>query len=386
MIAVVVLLILLALALALPATWYVRRLGRRLGALDAQGSAGHVKSEVRRVPNTGGVAIFFAIATPVLVGLAVAWILDPAALPSSLEALAPHLPGVRARTPMALALLLSLSMLHVLGLIDDRRPLGPWLKLGVQILAAGVLIVGFDTRMLTLLDGWAPPLGYGLSVGVTLLWFLVVTNAINFMDNMDALAGGVVAIAGSIFLSAAMINEQWFLAMLLALIIGACLGFLIFNRPPATIFMGDGGSLVLGFLLAFLTVRTTYFGAIEAGEETRQALGAGYTALFMPLIILAVPLYDFVGVVALRLSQGRNPMTGDEQHFSHRLVRLGMSKRAAVFVIHACTIATGIGGIALARLEGYQATLVFLQTACILGVLATLELATARHKRRGQEP
>ncbi len=386
MIQALIALILAGFLLALPLTAAARRFGSRLGALDSAGVAGHVKTELRRVPNTGGIAIYLTIAVPLLVGVALAHLLSPESLGGVFEPLAAHLPGIRSRTPMVLGLLIAMTMLHLLGLIDDRKPLGPWLKLAVQVLAAGILIVGFDTRLLMLLDGTLPqPLGYVGSVGVTLLWFLVVTNAINFLDNMDALAGGVVAIAASIFLTAASLNQQWFIAMLLALIIGACLGFLIFNRPPASIFMGDGGSLVLGFLLAFLTVRTTYFGDIQAGAETRSALGVGYTALFMPLIILAVPIYDFVGVVGLRLSQGRSPLTGDEQHFSHRLVRLGMSKRGAVFVIHASTIATGVGGIALAKLEGYQAILVFLQTACILGVLAALELATARHQRRSEQ-
>lgn len=387
MIPLIVMLIVAALAISLPATWAVRELSRRYGVVDSAGSAGHVKSELRRVPNTGGIAIFLAIAIPLLLGLIVTWVLSPDGLGGALEPLAAHLPGMRDRAPMILALIISLALLHVMGLIDDRRPLGPWLKLAVQIIAAGIVVIGFDTRLLTLLEGLLPsPLGYIASVALTLLWFVVVINAINFLDNMDALAGGVVAIAASMLLAAAIINEQWFVAMLLALTVGSCLGFLIFNRPPASIFMGDGGSLILGFLLAFLTVRITYYGVIEAGESTRAALGAGYVALFMPLIILAVPLYDFVGVVALRLSQGRNPMTGDEQHFSHRLVKLGMSKRSAVFVIHASTIATGVGGITLATLAGHQALLVFLQTACILAVLATLELATARHKRRGSGP
>jgi UDP-GlcNAc:undecaprenyl-phosphate GlcNAc-1-phosphate transferase len=362
----VLILIPVALIITLPATAIMRRLGRRLGAMDAQGTQGHVKSEVRRVPNTGGIAVFLGIFLPM--GLGLAAVLLYGHTRPELEEVMPY---IRDRVPMTIALLLGMLLLHIMGVVDDRRPLGPMLKLGVQIIVAGVLILGFDCRLLTMLDGAVG--GPWLSYLLTLAWFIVVTNAINFMDNMDGLAGGVVAISASLFLVAALLNHQWLIGAVLALIVGSCLGFLVFNRPPASIFMGDGGSLVLGFLLAFLTVRTTYFGA---GPADGPGLGGGWYAVFMPIIVLAVPLYDFIGVVGLRLSQGRNPMVGDEQHFSHRLVRQGMSRPAAVMVIYACALATGVGGIMLGRLAAWQAILVFAQTACVLLVLAAFEFAT----------
>ena len=374
MLVVIISLILISGALSLLITYFARRVGLRLGAFDTPGASGHIKTEIHQIPNTGGIAIYLGITLPMIAGL-VAVGLFPDRLPFSFaDSLTVHLPGMRQRGGMIIALIACLTVLHIMGVIDDRRPLGAAVKLLIQIIVAAVMVIGFDSRLLTLLDNVVVhPYGWLLSSLLTIAWFIVVTNAINFMDNMDGLAGGVAVIAGIIFLIAAILNQQWFIAMTLALLIGSATGFLVFNRPPASIFMGDGGSLVLGFLLAFLTVRTTYFGDPDIDGI---ALGNNWYAVFMPLIILAVPLYDFTGVVLLRLSQGKNPMRGDEQHFSHRLVRLGMTKRSAVLIIYACTLATGIGGISLGKMPGWQAVLVFIQAACILGVLAAIEFAT----------
>jgi UDP-GlcNAc:undecaprenyl-phosphate GlcNAc-1-phosphate transferase len=168
-------------------------------------------------------------------------------------------------------------------------------------------------------------------------------------------------------MGACLVNHQWFIAATLALLIGAVGGFLVFNFPPATIFMGDRGSLVIGFVLAVLTVRTTYL---------HPELGGGWYGVFMPLVVLAIPLYDFTTVTVIRLRQGRSPFVGDQQHFSHRLVRRGLSTRGAVVVIWAATAVTGIGGVALGSLQAWQAVLVGAQTVLVLAVLALLEHAS----------
>jgi len=373
-IAAVLCLIPASFALAWPVTWWVRRLGLRLGQLDSPGSAGHQKVELRRIPNIGGIAILAALLGPLVVGLALLRLIPEEALTGFVPAIEPHLPGIAQRTPMAIALGLSLLAMHVMGLIDDRRPLGPRVKLGVQFaLAALVVLSPFDlaqsSRLLTVLDD-APGLAAMApwpSIILTILWLVVVTNAINFMDNMDGLAGGVSCIAASLFLAAALLNGQWFIAALLALLVGALLGFLCFNFPPASIFMGDGGSLVVGFLLGFLTIRTTY---IDPG-----AARAWY-GVFMPLIVLAVPLYDLVSVVTIRLRQGRSPMVGDQQHFSHRLMQRGLNARAMLAVVYGITLATGLTGIFLGRLtEGWMAALAGTQVVVMLIVLAVYERA-----------
>lgn len=377
MLVLCLLLIPVAFAVSLVATGLLVRVGRRLGAHDGAGVAGQAKQAARRVPNIGGLAIFVAIVLPVLGGLLAVgpgWSAVEGLLP---EAAAVHADGVRERTLLALGLVGSLLVLHVLGLVDDRRPLGPKLKLAVMLVPAVLIPWLTDTRLLTMLDGLAG--GSWLSVAVSAVWLLAVMNAINFMDNMDGLAAGVTAVAGGLFLAAAAVAGQWFVAAMLALTIGACLGFLCFNFPRAKIFMGDGGSLVLGFVLGFLTIRTTYTGESPMGEP----LAGGWYAVLMPVVVLAVPLYDMVSVTVLRLRQGRSPMVGDLQHLSHRLVKRGLSRPAAVMVIWGVTAITGISGVFLGALTPWQAVLVGVQTAALLAVLAGLEFASspagARH-------
>lgn len=354
-------------------------LARRLGAVDRPGLPGQEKFERRSVPNVGGVAIFAGVTIPMLAALAAAWWMPAASISAIAPAVVDHLPGIRARTPLALTLLGALAALHAVGLIDDRRPMRPWPKLFVMLAAAATVVAASDTRLLTALDAWTGM--PWLSFLLTILWIVAVTNAMNFMDNMDALAGSVTVIASGAIMAAALVAGQWFVASALALLIGATLGFLVFNLPPARLYMGDAGSLVIGFLLGVLTVRTTY---VDPAGTPPQA--GAWHAVFTPLVVLAVPMYDLVSVTFLRLARGRNPFVGDTWHLSHRLVRLGLSPRGAVAVVSAATAATAIAGIALGSLRPWQAALVAVQVGLVLLMLAILELAAARARRRDQPP
>jgi UDP-GlcNAc:undecaprenyl-phosphate GlcNAc-1-phosphate transferase len=368
MVRVCLLLLPVALAVSLLLTAAMIALGHRLRAFDSAGVPGQVKAPPRRVPNTGGVAIFWGVAAPLAGALALAWLVEPSGLPEFLRSAGEHIKGIRQETPAAIWLLAGLGVLHVMGLIDDRRALGPGLKLGVMLAVSAVVLIMTDTRLLTLLDPLAG--GAWLSLTISVLWVVVVTNALNFLDNMDGLSGGVGAIASACFLAAALIHQQWFVAAMLALLLGSLLGFLAFNFPSrlaggsARIFMGDGGSLVLGFLLAFLTARSTFYN---------PALGGGWYAVFMPVVVLAVPLYDLCSVCVLRLRAGRSPLVGDLNHLSHRLVRRGLSRRDAVLLIYALTGITAISGIALGSLAPWQAILVGVQTLLTLLALAIFE-------------
>lgn len=366
-------LILVGLAVSLPLTGLLVRLGHRAALLDSQGSAGHIK-QLRRVPNIGGIAIFAGVALPLLAGLvAFRWLPDDtwrSIVPGLSDDL---LARIRESTPTAAAMLVCLAVLHVTGIVDDRRSLGPIPKFAIQFLCAFVMAWWFDVRLLTLIDSHLP-LGHWPSVIVTVLWIVAITNAINFLDNMDGLAAGVSMIAATLFMVATILNAQWFIAGSLALLIGSLLGFLVFNFPPARIFMGDGGSLVIGFLLAILTARTTFYSP----NDPTYALGGGWYGVFMPVIVLAIPLYDFLTVTILRLRQGKSPFVGDQQHFSHRLVQRGLSRRGAVLVIWGATAVTGIGGIALGSLAAWQAVLVAGQTLLMLMIIWMLEHAS-RH-------
>jgi UDP-GlcNAc:undecaprenyl-phosphate GlcNAc-1-phosphate transferase len=184
---------------------------------------------------------------------------------------------------------------------------------------------------------------------------------------MDGLSAGVAAVCTTAFLVTALSIGQWFVAGTLAIFLGSLLGFLVWNFAPARIFMGDSGSLVVGFVLGVLTVRTTF---LPPGESW----AAGWYAVFAPVIVLAVPLYDLVVVSLIRLSRGDSPFKGDTNHFSHRLVARGMSRRTAVLCIYLVTAATSIAAILLPQVRsGFGAMLILLQTALVLGVVLLLE-------------
>lgn len=365
----------IAFVVGATATYFARMVGRRLNAMDSAGVPGQVKLPPRKVPNTGGVGVFLGITLPMVAGLVIADAGWAAPLADVFPGLADNLPSVPVRTPDALVLLAGLLVLHIVGLIDDRRALGPGIKMAFMVGVALAVVLLTNSRLLSVLDAYVG--GRWLSVGLTVLWIVVVTNALNFLDNMDGLSAGVAAIAGVFFMIAASVGEQpqWFIAATIATLVGSLLGFLVFNFPftkrGASVFMGDSGSLVVGFLLGVLTVRITYFGEDPITGET--AAGTAWYGVFMPLIVLAVPLYDFASVVVIRLRQGKSPFVGDLQHFSHRLTRHGLSRRGAVLVIYGCTAATSIAGVSLATLRPWQAALVGVQTLLILGVLALYE-------------
>ena len=365
----------LGFLLSCPFTAFLVRAGHRVGALDSAGSKGHVKV-LRRIPNIGGIAIFWSVAAPLAIGLGLV-----AFAPKALFSLVPPAHRFADRLhdslPAFAAILGGAFVLHLLGLIDDRRALGPGLKLVVQLGVALAVAILFDVRLLSVLGTWFVG-GEILSVAVTVAWIVLVTNAMNFIDNMDGLSGGLGAIASLVLMTATVVNEQWFVAATLALLAGSLFGFLVYNRPPARIFMGDGGSLAIGFLLATLVCRTTFVDTKDASF----ALGSAWYGVFMPVAVLAIPLYDIVTVSAIRMAQGRSPFVASEQHFSHRLVRLGLSRPQAVGVLWMLGVVTGVSGIVLGTLRPWQAVLVGLQTLLVLVVIGVLERAVGQSRER----
>lgn len=341
----------LSFVLAWLGTFLMKRIAPRIGFVD---KPGHRKIHSNPKPLGGGVAIFWAVALPLLAVLGAAhWGWFP-------DQYKDYAGGIVMQTPIALRLLAAVLLMHAMGVVDDAKALGPYLKLAVQLVAAAVVVVPGDFRIFTVLgDGW--------SIALTILWITGITNAFNFLDNMDGLTSGVAAVCTAAFLVTALLIGQWFVAGMLALLLGALVGFLCFNFAPASIFMGDSGSLVIGMLLGCLTVRPTYL------PPGRELTDAWYT-LLTPLIVLAVPIYDLMVVSVIRMSHGKSPFVGDTNHFSHRLVRRGMSRRTAVLCIWLVTAATSIAAILLQQIADVtSAVLVFTQTILVLGVVALLE-------------
>lgn len=385
----ILLLLVFAFLLAVPLTVYARAMGNRLNALDGAGVAGQVKESARRVPNTGGVAVFGAVTLPLIAFLiALRFGLDQKMV-GWVPELSPHLDRVKDQAGTYGWLLICLGVLHVMGLIDDRKPLGAMPKLLVMAGCATAFVVFTDTRVLTMLDAHFG--GAWLSVLITVVWIVAVTNALNFIDNMDGLCGGVGAIAGACFMVSALVHRQWFVAGILALLVGACLGFLAFNFPwkkPASIFLGDGGSLVVGFILATMAIRITYTQIDDSALTTANIGGNRWHAVLTPLVVLAVPLYDMMSVTFLRLKQGKSPFVGDLQHLSHRLHfggagKGGLTRRDTVVVICGLTAITAMGGIVLPSLEPWQAGVVFAQTVAALSLLGIWEYRASAAARGG---
>lgn len=334
-------------------TALVKRWAIRVGFVD---KPGHRK--IHDVPKAlgGGIAIFWAVALPIIGVLLAAWLVPMGASPEWKDAAL----GVRTRTDLAVGVLLAMLLMHLMGLVDDRKALGPYIKLFYQLLVTTLLVALTDLRAMTFL-GTVP------SIAITVLWITAITNAFNFLDNMDGLSAGVAAVCTLAFIITALLIGQTFVAAMLAVLLGALIGFLCFNFPPATIFMGDSGSLIVGFLLGVLTVRTQYL-------PEGVSFHAGWYATLAPVIVLAVPLYDLIVVSIIRVLNGKSPFTGDTNHFSHRLVRRGMSRRTAVLCLYLITAATAMAAILLTQIRGaFAAQLVFVQTLLVLGVVALLE-------------
>jgi UDP-GlcNAc:undecaprenyl-phosphate GlcNAc-1-phosphate transferase len=247
------------------------------------------------------------------------------------------------------------AALGVVGLLDDDRTLQPLPRLLTQVVAAGAVIaagVRADVTGILAFD-----------IVLTLIWIVGVTNAVNFLDNMDGLAAGVTgAGAGAAFVLAAM-NGQVGVATLAAALAGACLGFLAFNARPATIFMGDAGSLFLGFLLATLVL------------EVQPEFVVPPASFAVPLLLVAIPVLDIATVIVSRLRRGIRVSTGGQNHLSHRLEARGLSRGSAVGALVAAEAVVGVLAVLVGR--GLMPVLAAALAAGVVVVVLTAATATA---------
>lgn len=291
----ILLIFLIALTLTAVSLPWIRRLALKTGFVDVPASR---KLHSTPMPLLGGLGI--------VLGASLAFIFFASnELPSTVA-------GV----------MLSLGVVALTGLIDDRYHLPARLKFGAELLAVAVLIY-FDVHVRLPLPDW-------LNYAITVLWVVGLANAINFLDNMDGLSAGVSAVAASFILLLGAQNNQFLVAGLAAAVLGACLGFLRYNFPPAKIFMGDVGALFLGFVLAIL------------GLQLRFPQNTAVVTWMVPVFILAVPIFDTTLVVISRIRRGLSPNTAGKDHTSHRLARMGFSHRETVLILY---LFTGISGM-----------------------------------------
>ncbi len=245
------------------------------------------------IPLGGGIAIFLTLALFLITGAAaMRFLFVPGRLGWMAERADLNPADFFHHSGELLVILLCATILFLVGLWDDKHALGPFVKLVFQFAVALLAATLADVRVAFFIQNKV------ITSILSAFWIVLIVNAFNFLDNMDGASAGIAAIASSILLTAAAFNGQVFVSGLAIAFIGALLGFLVFNFPPASIFMGDAGSLVVGFFVALLTLRTTYY---------HQAQSGAWYPVLLPLIAMAVPLYDFTSVTLLRLSQGKSP-------------------------------------------------------------------------------
>lgn len=356
-------LFLLTLALSLRLVPYARRIALKLRVIDMPHER-KVHEGIR--PRLGGLAIYAAFMLALGAQLAGFFICKN--MPwfrENFPVLAAQEEMLRAALPKLLIILLGATMMAGLGFIDDRRGLGFSYKIKFtgQFAAAGVLLFGgvSTTFMPTL---W-------LNYAVTILWVVGITNAFNLLDNMDGLSAGIALIACGMFLLITIVQMQFFSAMILSLFAGAVAGFLYHNFYPAKIFMGDTGSHFIGYMLATLSITSSY--VVPESENLLPAL--------IPLLILSLPIFDTLSVIIIRVKERRPIFQGDRRHFSHRLVDLGMSQRGAVVFIYLVACSIGLAAALLPYLPLWGQLLVLLQTA-LTYVLITILMHVAKRARQ----
>ena len=338
-----------ALAVALALTPAARAFAIRIGALDRPGPR---RVHTEPTPTLGGLALIAAV-------LGVAWLAR--ALPGPAAALDPR--------PLIGLTLAAIPML-ALGWRDDLAGVPPWVKLAIQACAAQVLVLfGYGIPLVT--NPFGAPLHSGwLGAPLTVLWVIVVVNAINLIDGLDGLAAGVVLIASAALWWVARGHDDFYVMFLASILIGATLGFLRYNFPPARVFMGDTGSQFLGLTVAAVSL-------------LQNRKGTATVTLLFPLVALALPLADGAVAFVRRLSGGQPVFHPDTGHIHHRLVRLGFSERGAVLVLWYLCATFGATAIVLEHLPRGDAMLLIAVLG--LGLLVAFRLL-ARIERRLSGP
>ena len=349
----------------------IRRFAPSWGLVDRPGD-GH-KKHAEPTPLGGGLALWLGVMITFAVGQIGLWWLASTSPQSSTHLpglLLKHLPGLQEKALDLWLMLAGGTFLMVVGLIDDRFQLGWRIRLGLQLLVATLGVFLFEHWRLTVFLDLPFFTGF-----LSVMWIVGVVNSFNMLDNMDGLSAGVGAIVSAMLAAALLVapqpggNEpQLFVAGFLIVLAGSLAGFLWHNRPSARLFMGDAGSYFVGFCIAVATIQSTYAGYSSSSRHT----------ILAPLCVMAVPLYDTLTVIWIRLREGRSPFEADRCHFSHRLLDLGFSCPLAVVTIYLATAICGLAALVLHQVDGFGAMLIVLLVASVLGLIGILETIARR--------
>ncbi len=339
-----------ALGVSFAMTPAVRAFACRVGAMDVPGEARRIHDHP--IPRLGGLAIFIGF----LVGV---------------------LPFTPITVPVQ-GILLGCVIIVVAGVVDDLISLRPWIKLLAQLAAAGVAVAhGVTIHVLTNPAGihqWEFIVLGALAVPFTLVWIVGVTNAVNLIDGLDGLAVGVSAISCTTMLVVSLLESELpEVSVILGALAGACVGFMPYNLNPAKIFMGDTGAMLLGYVLATVSI----LGLFKMYAVVTFAI---------PVLALAVPLSDTIFAIVRRLIHGQNPMKPDRSHLHHRLLALGLNQKQAVAVLYAISAILGLAAVVLAA--GGAMRMLLLAVAFLIAVavwLYVFRTPPAAHTRQEQD-
>ena len=332
LVAYVVMALLVALVVSFLSTPLVKSFAYKVGAID-------VPKDARRMhkiptPRLGGLAIFIGFMVSILLFVNI--------------------------TAEIRSILLGAVIIVVLGVVDDIMALPAMLKFVIQIIAAlipalnGVTILAFSNP-----NVFSPSLYWvlgNLSIPFTVLWIVAITNAVNLIDGLDGLANGVSAISATTVLMIALMGNQAQVAILMAALVGASIGFMPYNQNPAKMFMGDTGATFLGFILATMSIQGLFkFYAV--------------ISFAVPFLILGLPIFDTAFAFIRRIAHGQSPMQADRSHIHHRLIDMGLNQKQAVATLYVISAILGLSAVVLTT-GGEQKAMLFFAAMCIVACVA----------------
>ena len=333
----VVLALLVALVVSFLMTPVVKTFAYKVGAID-------VPKDNRRmhkvpIPRLGGLAIFIGFMVSILLFVRI--------------------------TPEMKSILLGAVIIVVLGVVDDIMALPAGIKFVIQIGAAlipalnGVQILAFSNPNI-FSDNLYWVLG-NLSIPITVLWIVGLTNAVNLIDGLDGLANGVSAISATTMLVIALLASETQVAIVMAALVGACVGFMPYNLNPAKMFMGDTGATFLGYILATMSIQGLfkYYAVIS---------------FVVPFLILGLPIFDTAFAFIRRIAHGQSPMHADRSHVHHRLIDMGLSQKQAVGVLYVVSAILGLSAVVLTTSGAIKAMVALAALAAAAAVAAKLFL------------
>lgn len=332
LVAYVVLALVVALMVSFLMTPVVKSFAYKVGAID-------VPKDDRRmhkvpIPRLGGLAIFIGFMVSILLFVKI--------------------------TQEMRSILLGAVVIVVLGVVDDIMALPAMLKFVVQILAAliptmnGVRILAFSNPNI-FSDNLYWVLG-NLSIPFTVLWIVAITNSVNLIDGLDGLADGVSAISATTMLVIALLSSEAQVAIVMAALVGACVGFMPYNLNPAKMFMGDTGATFLGFILATMSIQGLfkYYAVIS---------------FVVPFLILGLPIFDTTFAFIRRIAHGQSPMHADRSHIHHRLIDMGLNQKQAVATLYVISAILGLSAVVLTT-SGEQKAMLLFATLCVVAMVA----------------